>query len=190
MTSFDTIVIGGGHNGLVSAAFLARSGRKVLVLEADAETGGAGCTHAFAPGFRVSTAHVLNRLHPDVVKGLDLQGHGLNFSPVRQIPSVALSADGKPLILGGAYGEVLEGAGTPEQRAWAEVRAQLFRYAGILKPLLSRRPPALGGYRLLRCLGAGPDRPVPAKAWQGGHAGLPARAADECRGFLRGTAFR
>ncbi len=144
MTSFDTIVIGGGHNGLVSAAFLARSGRKVLVLEADAETGGAGCTHAFAPGFRVSTAHVLNRLHPDVVKGLDLASHGLNFSPVRQIPSVALSADGKPLILGGAYGEVLEGAGTPEQRAWAEVRAQLFRYAGILKPLLSRRPPALG----------------------------------------------
>jgi len=144
MKSFDTIVIGGGHNGLVSAAFLARSGRRVLVIEAEAETGGAGATHEFAPGFRVSTAHLLNRLHPDVVKGLDLESHGLNFSPARQIASVALSSDGRPLTLGGAYGETLEGASPAEAKAWSEVRAQLFRYAGILKPLLARRPPALG----------------------------------------------
>ena len=69
MTSFDVIVIGGGHNGLVCAAMLAKSGRKVLVLEAASELGGAARTEEFAPGFRVSSiAHLLNRLHPEVVE--------------------------------------------------------------------------------------------------------------------------
>jgi phytoene dehydrogenase-like protein len=148
MTSFDNIVIGGGHNGLVAAAFLARGGRKVLVLEAELETGGAGRSHEFAPGFHVSMAHLLNRLHPDVVKSLDLESHGLNVSPARQIPSVALSAEADPLVLTGAYGERLEGISSAGAKQWADVRAQLFRYAGIMKPLLARRPPALGGMAL------------------------------------------
>jgi phytoene dehydrogenase-like protein len=148
MTSFDAIVIGGGHNGLVAAAFLAKSGRKVLVLEAEPETGGAGRTHEFAPGFRVSVAHLLNRLHPEVIKSLDLESHGLTLSPARQIPSVALSADADPLVLTGAYGEVLDGTSPAGAKEWVDVRAQLFRYAGVLKPLLARRPPALGGMAL------------------------------------------
>ena len=145
MTSFDAIVIGGGHNGLVCAAMLAKGGRKVLVLEAETEAGGAGRTHEFAPGFRASMAHLVNRLHPEVVEALDLESHGLDLSPVRQVGSVVLSTKGEPLILAGSYGERLDGASAAEQAAWAEVRAQLFRYAGILKPMLSRRPPALGG---------------------------------------------
>ena len=80
-SKWDVVVIGGGHNGLVCAATLAKSGRKVLVLEAETETGGAARTDEFAPGFRVSSmAHVLNRLHPDVVKLLQLEKHGLNLS--------------------------------------------------------------------------------------------------------------
>ena len=55
MTSFDVIVIGGGHNGLVCATMLAKAGRKVLVLEAASELGGAARTEEFAPGFRVSS---------------------------------------------------------------------------------------------------------------------------------------
>ena len=62
----DVVVIGGGHNGLVCATLLAKSGRKVLLLEAASEVGGAARTEEFAPGFRASSiAHVLNRLHPD-----------------------------------------------------------------------------------------------------------------------------
>jgi phytoene dehydrogenase-like protein len=142
----DVIVIGGGHNGLVCATLLAKSGRKVLVLEAASELGGAARTEEFTPGFRVSSvAHIVNRLHPDVVKALELEKHGLGFIPQDCIPSLSLSARDGPLLLAGAYGEGLVGASVSEAAAWQELRAQLFRYAGILKPFLSRRPPDLGG---------------------------------------------
>jgi phytoene dehydrogenase-like protein len=76
LSNWDVIVVGGGHNGLVCATLLAKSGRNVLVLEADAEVGGAARTEEFHPGFHASTAHVLNRLHPEVVSGLDLEELG------------------------------------------------------------------------------------------------------------------
>jgi len=149
MTSFDAIVIGGGHNGLVAAATLGKTGRKVLVLEAGSETGGAARTEEFAPGFRTSSvAHLINRLHPEVIKTLELQKHGLKLDSTRLMPSTVLSANGAPLTLVGAYGESLVGASPSEQTAWKDLRAQLFRYADILKPLLARRPPDLGGMSL------------------------------------------
>jgi phytoene dehydrogenase-like protein len=146
--SYDAVIIGGGHNGLVCATMLAKSGRKVLVVEAADELGGAARTEEFAPGFRVSLAHVLNRLHPEVIKALDLEKHGLALSTAALAPSVALSTDGKPLTLHGAYGERLEGASGSEVRAWEKLRAQLLRYAGIMKPLLTKRPPDLEGMAL------------------------------------------
>ncbi len=146
MTSYDAIVIGGGHNGLVCAALLAKSGRKVVLLEAASELGGAARTEEFAPGFRVSSvAHLLNRLHPEVVGALDLEKHGLSLAVQPPVPSLSLSAKDGPLILAGAYGESLSGATAAEQAAWQGLRAQLFRHAGILKPFLSRRPPDLRG---------------------------------------------
>jgi phytoene dehydrogenase-like protein len=148
MTSYDCIVIGGGHNGLVAGTVLAKSGRKVLVLEAAGEIGGAARTEEFFPGFRASSvAHVLNRLHPEVVKALDLDRHGLSLEAAG-MSSVVLSPSGDPLVLRGAYGESLVGASASEAVAWRALRAQLFRYAGILKPFLARRPPDLAGMSL------------------------------------------
>lgn len=144
MTSFDVIVVGGGHNGIVAATVLAKGGRRVALLEAEAELGGPARTYEFAPGFHVSVAHILNRLHPEVVKALDLSANGLVLDPV-DTPSIALSMDGEPLVLNGAYGESLSGAQPSEAQAWSELRAQLIRYAGILKPMLARRPPDLSG---------------------------------------------
>ncbi|RST84609.1 NAD(P)/FAD-dependent oxidoreductase [Aquibium carbonis] len=142
---FDAVVIGGGHNGLACAASLGRTGRKVLVLEAAHALGGAVGTHEFVPGFHVSSlAHILNRLHPEMVAGLELKRHGLTLAP-GPMPSVALSAAGEPLVLDGAYGERLDGAVDAADRAgWSQLRSLLFRQAGILKPFLSRRPPDLG----------------------------------------------
>ena len=151
--SYDTVIIGGGHNGLVCAAMLSKSGRKVLVLEAAAELGGAARSQEFAPGFKVSLAHILNRLHPEVISALDLASHGLK--PGAAVPSVALSVVGEPLVLHGAYGDRLEGATSGETKAWNELRAQLIRYAGIMKPLLTRRPPDLDGMPLSESAGFG-----------------------------------
>src|SRR3954466_6879477 len=96
---YDCVVVGGGHNGLVCAAYLARGGRSVLVLEAADEVGGAAVTREFAPGFRVSAcAHLPPPLSDALIRDLRLEEHGLNFS-ARRMPTVALSADGGSISL-------------------------------------------------------------------------------------------
>ncbi|MGE3826323.1 MAG: phytoene desaturase family protein [Steroidobacteraceae bacterium] len=95
------VIVGGGHNGLVCAAYLARAGRKVLVLEASAAIGGAAATREFAPGFRVSSgAHLLYGLDPGVARDLGLARHGLALAR-SGLDTVAL-ADAEPLVLNGA----------------------------------------------------------------------------------------
>ena len=80
VTHHDTLIIGGGHNGLVCAAYLARAGRKVLVLEARHIVGGAAVTEEFHPGFRNSmAAYTVSLLHPQVIRDLRLAGHGLRI---------------------------------------------------------------------------------------------------------------
>ena len=77
---YDTLIIGGGHNGLVCAAYLARAGRKVLVLEARHIAGGAAVTEEFHPGFRNSVAaYTVSLLHPQVIRDLRLAEHGLRI---------------------------------------------------------------------------------------------------------------
>jgi phytoene dehydrogenase-like protein len=147
MTSSDAIIIGGGHNGLVCAALLAKSGRKVVVLEASDAFGGGARTEEFFPGFKVSSlAHVLNRMHPDVVQELALDEHGFAVASADAIPSIALSTVRDPIVFAGAYGERLLGDVSDAERAgWAELRALLLRQAGVLKPFLSKAPPPLDG---------------------------------------------
>ena len=80
---YDAIIIGGGHNGLVTAAYLARAGRKTLVLERRHVLGGAAVTEEIFPGFRFSVcSYVVSLLRPEIIRDLDLPRHGLEILPL------------------------------------------------------------------------------------------------------------
>jgi phytoene dehydrogenase-like protein len=97
--SYDTIIIGGGHNGLVAAALLVKAGQKVLVLERRNVLGGAAATEKIWPGFRVNTgANDAGLFRPEVAEALDLEKHGLQFVE-STVAAVSLQPDGRHLTL-------------------------------------------------------------------------------------------
>ncbi len=95
----DVVIIGGGHNGLVTAFYLAEAGFKPLVLERSAQVGGAAVTDEFHPGFRCSTlAHTAGPIRPDIVRDMELEKHGVVFV-TPDVCVTALSPDGRALSL-------------------------------------------------------------------------------------------
>jgi phytoene dehydrogenase-like protein len=95
----DVLIIGGGHNGLVTAFYLAKAGFKPLVLERREQVGGGAITDEFYPGFRCSTlAHTAGPIRPDIVRNLQLERHGLQFI-TPEVGVTALTPDGRALSL-------------------------------------------------------------------------------------------
>src|SRR5258706_13230360 len=99
-SKYDAIIIGAGHNGLVTAAYLGRAGRKVLVLERRELIGGCTVTEELWPGFKVSTASYVNSLfRPEIIRDLELKRHGFVMLP-RNTSSFTPLPDGRYLLMG------------------------------------------------------------------------------------------
>ncbi len=148
--SYDLIVIGGGHNGLVTAAYLARAGIKVLVLERREVLGGACVTEELWPGFKVSTAAYVNSLlRPEIIRDLDLKRHGFKMLP-RNPSSFTPFPDGRSLMLGPnkamTHREVSKFSAR-DADALPKYEQMLERVAAFIEPTLTQTPPNPWSFR-------------------------------------------
>ncbi len=137
---YDSIIVGAGHNGLVCAAYLARAGKRVLLLESADSVGGLAAGREFHPGFTASVAHTVNHFPKSIAKELALAAHGFEIS-VGSVPDVGLSPEGRHVILNG--GE-LRGVSDNDRDAYAGYQRQLQRFAHALEPFWLKTMPRIG----------------------------------------------
>jgi len=136
--SFDAIIVGAGHNGLVCAATLARAGRRVLVLEANDYVGGAAVTREFAEGFAVSAcAHLLTQLQPAVRRDLGLEPELAGD----EIATIALDEAGEHVRI---VGDTVTGVGDDDSMQYIAFHERMTRFARLLETQFNRTPPRLG----------------------------------------------
>ncbi len=137
----NVVIIGGGHNGLVCAAYLAKAGKKVTVLEAADQVGGAAATREFAPGFKASIAHLLYLLDKDISKELGLEQHGLRIAKAG-LNTIALAEDGNHITIST---EGVDGGGlsSQDQAAYQEYRRFMSKFAGVIGGLHNKIPPRI-----------------------------------------------
>ncbi|HEX8098803.1 MAG TPA: NAD(P)/FAD-dependent oxidoreductase [Actinomycetota bacterium] len=153
--SYDAIVVGGGHNGLVCAAYLAKAGLRTLVLERRGSVGGAVETAELAPGVRVpAVAHTVGRLRESVLRDLELERHGLTLLRP-EVRVFAPQADGRAVTLWADPGRTAE-----ELKAWSPRDAgnyvafdrKVEALAGFLSHLFEMTPPDLSGPKVADAL--------------------------------------
>jgi phytoene dehydrogenase-like protein len=144
---YDAVVIGGGHNGLVASAYLARAGLSTLVLERRHLLGGAAVTEEVFPGFRFSVAsYVVSLLRPEIIRELDLPRHGLEILP---LDGTFTPLDSDYLWRVNDHGRTMR-----ELRRWSRVDAEAYEEYGqlmvemarFIKPILSVVPPDPGRF--------------------------------------------
>jgi phytoene dehydrogenase-like protein len=144
--SCDVIVIGGGHNGLVAAAYLARAGRSVCVVERRAVLGGAATSEPLWPGFKVSTAaYVVSLLLPEIIRELRLAEYGFRVLP-RSPSSFTPLPDGRSLLMGpepGLNEREIARFSSRDAQAYPRYEALLDRVARALEPALASPAPDL-----------------------------------------------
>ncbi|ADB14779.1 amine oxidase [Pirellula staleyi DSM 6068] len=144
--SFDCIVIGGGHNGLVTAAYLAKAGKKVCVLEARHVLGGCAATETLWPGYRISVAaYVISLFLPSIIRDLKLKSYGFEVLP-RNPSSFTPLLDGRSLLMGPdsrATCREIAKFSTRDAEQYPQYNALLERVAAVLEPLLSTTPPSV-----------------------------------------------
>jgi phytoene dehydrogenase-like protein len=168
---YDVAIVGAGHNGLVTAAYLARAGLRTVVLEAEERVGGACVTEEPWPGFKVSTAaYVVSLFRPEIVRDLELARHG--YRVLRRDPSSFTPLpDGRHLLMGpdpALNRREVARFSTRDAEQLPRYEAMLDRISRAVEPTLLETPPALSTrprdlWRLartgLRFLRLGPDAP-------------------------------
>jgi phytoene dehydrogenase-like protein len=147
---FDAIVVGGGHNGLTAAAYLARAGLRTCVLERRHILGGACVTEEVWPGRRVSRAsYVVSMLQPKVVRDLELKRHGYHAIPLDP-PFGTFAADGSAILFPGdeqSFRDQIARVSKKDADAFPAFEHVLAKAADFLRPVMLRPPPALGSKR-------------------------------------------
>ena len=145
---YDVAILGGGHNGLVCAAYLARAGLQVIVLEKNPVVGGAAVTEEFHPGFRNSVAsYAVSLLHPKVINDLQLAQHGLRIVE-RPVANFWPAVSGESLVLPhglAARQQAIAALSARDAARLPAYDAMLERAAALLRELVLQTPPNAGG---------------------------------------------
>jgi phytoene dehydrogenase-like protein len=154
---WDVIVVGGGHNGLVCGAYLAKSGLRTLIVERREAVGGAVATAELLPGARVPLlAHTVGRLRGSIARELGLARHGLRLvQPAARVTS--LRTDGPPITLWGDVRRTADGLASisaPDAARWAAFDAEIRDLAGVLGRLAVMTPPDPSSPELADLVGA------------------------------------